>query len=241
MHMQGTPRSMQRRDRLRRRGRARSAASCASASPRCEARGRRRASASSSTRASASARRRRTTSSCWRASASCSRSAGRCSPAGRASRPWRSWSACRRRAARTARPAAGDARRRQRRRGSLLAVQRGARDRARARRRGDGRGAGGLEGRARGARIIAATHGEAPVASLHEQNLLRHRRHPRHGRHVADHAGLHAAPRPCGRPGAEGRRATADGADRQGHADLGLHDRVGAGGRASPRPASTCC
>ncbi len=66
----------------------------------------------------------------------------------------------------------------------------------------------------------------------HEQNLLRNRRHPRHRRRGADHARLHAASRPCGRRGAArtGRRTPADGADRQGHPHLGLHDRIGAGG-----------
>ena len=65
-----------------------------------------------------------------------------------------------------------------------------------------------------------------------DRDLFRHRRHSRHGRPCADHAGLHAAPRPCGRPGAARRtESTADRADRQGHAHFRLHDRVGARGR----------
>ena len=47
----------------------------------------------------------------------------------------------------------------------------------------------------------------------------------------ADHARLHAAPRPCGRQVLRGDRRARPGADRQGHAHLRLHDRVGARGR----------
>ena len=63
------------------------------------------------------------------------------------------------------------------------------------------------------------------------RTLFRHRRHPRHGRRRADHARLHAPPRPCRRPGAAPGRAPPDRPDRQGHAHLRLHDRVGARGR----------
>ena len=50
-----------------------------------------------------------------------------------------------------------------------------------------------------------------------------------------DHARLHAAPGPCGRPRAAPRCKAAGRADRQGHTHLGLHDRVGAGGRVRVR------
>ncbi len=83
-------------------------------------------------------------------------------------------------------------------------------------------------------------------AGRDEQNLFRDRRHPRRGRPVADHTGLHPQPRPRGRTGAQGHRDQADRADRQGHPHLGLHDRVGARGRlrlggrrrAAHRPAA---
>ena len=80
----------------------------------------------------------------------------------------------------------------------------------------------------------------------HEQKLLRHRRHPRHGRQEPDHARFHAAPGPRRRPGAAPRQPAPDGADRQGHAHLGLHARVLARGglclgrrrRAAQRPVA---
>ena len=56
-------------------------------------------------------------------------------------------------------------------------------------------------------RAIIGDAAVSPTTSdIHEQNLFRHRRHPRHGRPAADHARLHAAPRPRGRPRAEGER-----------------------------------
>ena len=42
-------------------------------------------------------------------------------------------------------------------------------------------------------------------------------------------------------PRAAAQPSAADGADRQGHAHLRLHDRVARSRRASPRPASMCC
>ena len=93
---------------------------------------------------------------------------------------------------------------------------------------------------ARATPIIAPTRQRRPA--LHEQNVFRHRRHPRHGRPGADHARLRAAPRRTPSAGccAQTERAP-DRPDRQGHAHLRLHARVARSRRASPRPASTWC
>ena len=192
MHMQGDAAIDAGGAALRRRGRRGGARSCASGSRGATARAS-RASGSSSIPASASARRWRTTSSCWRASARCSRSACRCSPAGRASR-------------RSA-PSPGGAGRR--------AHWRGQRGRARWRR---GRSAAPAScacttSPRRSTRLAvwqaAGADDSATVQrtgrTLDEQNVFRHRRHPRHGRRGADHARLHAAARPRRRPGAARR------------------------------------
>ena len=177
-------------------------------------------SASCSTRASASARRWRTTSRCWRASASCcalgwpllagwSRKSSlgtRHRPAGRASAwrpasPRRCW-----RCERGARIVRVHDVARDRRRAEVWRRRRPAHDRTIAARDSANepmsRTYFGTDG-------IRGTVGAA-----------------------ADHARLHAAARPCRRPrAASAAESAADGADRQGHAHLGLHDRIGARGR----------
>ena len=212
---------------LRRRRRARSRRSCASGSTRRRRRAS-TASASSSTRASASARHRNRTSSCWRARKRSSRSAFPFSSAGRASRrspaspDWR----------RKRRPAGRrPSRHGSRRRASSPPSSRCSAARASSASTTSPRQSPGWPyGRQRTAPIIAPISPAAGPA-LHEQNALRHRRHPRHGRHGADHARLHAAARPCRRPGPAPGRTPPDRADRQGHAHLRLHDRVRARGR----------
>mgnify|MGYP003693884755 CR=1 FL=1 len=234
MHMRGTPRSMQREPtdygdvvaEVARVPRASGVRRCGAAAS--------RASASCSIRASASARRRRRTSSCCARQRRAARARPcRCWPAGRASR----------RSARLT----GDASAAGERAGAPASRPRAAR------------------AVQRGARIVRVHDVAATVDAARGlagggavTPIIRDRqraREPSMSRTyfgtdgirgtvgaAADHARLHAAPRPRRRPGAARRRERApDGADRQGHAHLGLHARVGARGRASPPPASTCC
>ena len=67
-----------------------------------------------------------------------------------------------------------------------------------------------------------------PWRGGHEPEVFRHRRRARQSRRSADHAGFRAAARLRGGRGARTtaqRPRAAGGADRQGHADLGLHAR----------------
>ena len=206
-----------------------------------------RPSGSSSIRASASARRPSAKLRAARArSASCSRSACRCLPAGRARRRWPASPASPRRRRRTLAGATRGARRGQRRRGAAGGPGRGA-HRSRPRRGRDRRRAGRLAGRRGPASIIHAerqrerpsitpmsrtyfgtdgirgTVGTAPITPDFMLRL---------GHAVGQVLRTND------------RRA--DRADRQGHAHLRLHDRVGARGglrlgrrrRAADRPAA---
>ena len=197
MHMHGEPQTMQARADVRRRGRRGARLPGERVRRRCAARRRARR-ASCSTRASASARRSTHNLELLRAPA---RAAGaRPSAAGRLVAQVDARRASPGRAGRRAAWSPSVA-------AALLAVERGARivrvhdvaatvdalaglAGAAACRDGDNR------------RLTTHQHD-------HEQDLFRHRRHPRHGRPAADHARLHAAPRPCGRPRAQASRGRA--------------------------------
>ena len=109
-------------------------------------------------------------------------------------------------------------------------------DRPRARRARDGRCAQGVA-RGRAARCASDQQTREMSnreTSKHDATILRHRRHPRSRRRAADHARARAEARLGGGPRARrrhvARRRAPGGADRQGHAHLGLSARSGARG-----------
>ena len=181
-------------------------------------------------RASASARRRSTIWRCCGARPSCWRWACRCWSAGRASRRW-----ARSPGGRCATALAG-----QRGGGAGRGAARRA-HRARARRGRHGRCAGRVAA-ARAGRVSATGHRRQHQHRAHEHDAtsaptaFAARWARRRSRRTSCCASAMRSAACC----AADERA-ADGGDRQGHAHLGLHDRVGARSRVSPRPASTRC